>query len=204
MSFFDRFLSAMKLNDDDDFDDDEYLDEDDGADEDAAPKRRIIPRRDDTDDDLDDDGADARSPRRTVSPIRSRSQSASQKPARSQTYSSAKVSTFHPRRDSDSDTLQGSNVSVCVIRPRSMEDSREITRTLLMGSTVIILNLEGLELEVSQRIFDFSLGACCAIRGRLEKISNYIFILTPENVDVSGEFQEIISEAFNLDDGDEY
>ena len=52
---------------------------------------------------------------------------------------------------------------------------------------------------LSQRIFDFASGACCAIRGRLDKISNYIFVLTPEGVNISGEFQEILTGAFDPD-----
>ena len=42
-------------------------------------------------------------------------------------------------------------MEVCVIKPSSVEDAREITETLLSGRTVI-LNLEGLDLEVAQRI----------------------------------------------------
>ena len=44
-------------------------------------------------------------------------------------------------------------MEVCVIKPNSVEDAREITETLLSGRTVI-LNLEGLDLEVAQRIID--------------------------------------------------
>ena len=49
-------------------------------------------------------------------------------------------------------------MEVCVIKPTSVEDAREITETLLSGRTVI-LNLEGLDLEVAQRIIDFTSGA---------------------------------------------
>ena len=49
-------------------------------------------------------------------------------------------------------------MEVCVIKPTSVEDSREITETLLSGRTVI-LNLEGLDLEIAQRIIDFTSGA---------------------------------------------
>ena len=51
------------------------------------------------------------------------------------------------------------NMEVCVIKPNSVEDAREITETLLSGRTVI-LNLEGLDLEVAQRIIDFTSGVC--------------------------------------------
>ena len=82
-------------------------------------------------------------------------------------------------------------MEVCVIKPTSVEDAREITETLLANRTVV-LNLEGLDLEVAQRIIDFTSGSCFAVDGNLQKVSNYIFIVTPSNVDISGDFQNIM------------
>ena len=73
---------------------------------------------------------------------------------------------------------RGGNMEVCVVKPTSVDDSREITETLLSGRTVI-LNLEGMDLEIAQRIIDFVSGATFAISGNLQKISNYIFLVTP-------------------------
>ena len=78
-----------------------------------------------------------------------------------------------------------------------MEDSREITETLLANRTVV-LNLEGLDVDIAQRIIDFSSGSCFAIDGKLQKISHYIFIITPPSVDISGDFQELLSGAFDV------
>ncbi len=83
------------------------------------------------------------------------------------------------------------NMEVCVIKPNSIEDAREITETLLNGRTVV-LNMEGLNLDIAQRIIDFTSGSCFAISGNLQKISNYIFIITPPSVDISGDFQELL------------
>ena len=82
-------------------------------------------------------------------------------------------------------------MEVCVIKPISFEDAREITETLLMNRPVI-LNVEGLDVDIAQRIIDFASGSCFAISGNLQKISNYIFIITPANVDISGDFQNFI------------
>jgi cell division inhibitor SepF len=78
-----------------------------------------------------------------------------------------------------------------VIKPVSVEDARDITETLLNGRTVI-LNVEGLNVEIAQRIIDFASGSCFAISGNLQKISNYIFIISPANVDISGDFQNLV------------
>lgn len=93
--------------------------------------------------------------------------------------------------------LTGVGMEVCVIKPTSVEDGREITETLLANRTVV-LNLEGLDVDVAQRIIDFTSGSCFAISGNLQKISHYIFIITPASVDISGDFQELISGAFDV------
>lgn len=94
-------------------------------------------------------------------------------------------------------TTNANGMEVCVIKPSSVEDAKEITETLLANRTVV-LNLEGLDVEIAQRIIDFTSGSCYAISGNLQKISHYIFIITPAIVDISGDFQEILSGSFDV------
>lgn len=91
----------------------------------------------------------------------------------------------------------GNGMEVCVIKPTTVDEAREITETLLDNRTVI-LNLEGLDVDIAQRIIDFASGSTYAINGNLQKISNFIFIITPASVDVSGDFQEIFSGTFDV------
>lgn len=86
------------------------------------------------------------------------------------------------------------NLEVSMLRPKSVEDSREICDQLLSGKAVV-LNLEGISLEMAQRIIDFTCGATYSMEGHLEKISNSIFIATPSNVELSGEFPEFLTES---------
>ena len=88
-------------------------------------------------------------------------------------------------------------LEVVVIRPESMEDSSEITDTLLSGKAVV-LNLEGIHVEIAQRIIDYSAGSCYAMRGNLHKITNYIFLVTPPNVDISGDIPELVAGGIDL------
>ena len=94
-----------------------------------------------------------------------------------------------PMRASKKQSTSG--MEVCVIKPTSFDDSREITDTLLNNRTVV-LNVEGLDLEIAQRIIDFAAGSTYAIRGNLQKISNYIFIITPGSVDISGDLLNLV------------
>ena len=93
-----------------------------------------------------------------------------------------------------------SNVSmeVCVIKPTTIEEEYEITDTLLNGRTVII-NMEGLNIEIAQRIIDFISGSVYAMNGNLQKISNYIFLATPNGVDISGDIQNLVDSYGNND-----
>ncbi len=82
-----------------------------------------------------------------------------------------------------------SDMEVCVIKPTSFEEAKEITDTLLSNRTVV-LNLEGLNVDVAQRIMDFTLGSAYAIGGHYTNISHYIFVITPKSVDISGDFPD--------------
>lgn len=159
MSVMDKFLNAMKLNDEED----EYYD-DDFYDDDPEPIKKQSPAKDDIA--LDDDKTIKKSVPK-VTPMRQMKK------------------------------MSGSGMEVCVIKPTTVEDAREITETLLANRTVV-LNLEGLDVDIAQRIIDFTSGSCFAISGNLQKISHYIFIITPASVDISGDFQEILSGSFDV------
>ncbi len=194
MSVFDRFLSSIRLNSDDDLDDDDYFDEDDDELDDTRPARRFLVKEEDDDPIFEEDIPPAK-PARSASQKSSR-RSRSSVSSTAGTTASPKVSAFRPRRASADIDSEKNNFAVCVIRPKSMEDALQIAQ-MLIEHCVVILNLEGLDLEVSQRVFDFASGACCASRGQLDKISNYIFVLTPHDVDISGEFQKILTGTFD-------
>lgn len=170
MGVMDKFLNYMKLNgaeeEDDEYYDDEYMDDE----EDVAPAPAL---------------------RKTGAPKQQKSvdeEEYEERPAARRQLAPGKIT---PIKQSTSRRVTGGNgMEVCVIKPTSVEDAREITETLLANRTVV-LNLEGLDVDIAQRIIDFTSGSCFAISGNLQKISHYIFIITPSSVDVSGDFQDI-------------
>ena len=108
-------------------------------------------------------------------------------------YSSSRerVNRTSPKITPMRSTKKSGNLEVRVVKPSSFEGAKDITEVLLTGRAVI-LNLEGLGLDVAQRIIDFSCGSAFAISGDIQKVSNYIFIVTPPNVDISGDFLELV------------
>ena len=158
MGVMDKFISAMKLSEDED---DGYYD-DDFYDDDPEPMRKPVSGKDT--DNAEEDKVRKITPK--VTPLRQTKK-------------------------------MGAGMEGCVIKPTTVEDAREITETLLANRTVV-LNLEGLDVDIAQRIIDFTSGSCFAISGNLQKISHYIFIITPASVDISGDFQDILSGSFDV------
>ncbi len=86
---------------------------------------------------------------------------------------------------------------VTVIEPRSFSESAQIVKKLIDKKTVI-LHLDLLDKEQSQRTIDFICGAAHALNGTAQKISDMVFIFTPSNVSLSvenGALQSKFSEA---------
>lgn len=102
---------------------------------------------------------------------------------------------FAPRKVTP---VRKSGLEVVLVKPSVFDDAKEIVDDLLAGKAVV-LNMEGINTEIAQRIIDFTSGATYSMNGKLQKISNYIFIITPENVSLSGEFQDILSGTSSLD-----
>jgi cell division inhibitor SepF len=141
----------------------------------------------DNDDYLDDEIEEETAPKKSVFKSKEKREDRHDEPVREKAVKTApKITPI-----SKGSKKQGTGMEVCVIKPTSVEDAREITETLLNGRTVV-LNVEGLNVEIAQRIIDFTSGSCFAISGNLQKISNYIFIITPANVDISGDFQNLV------------
>ncbi len=87
-----------------------------------------------------------------------------------------------------------SDMEVCVIKPTHYENTKDIIDTLLEGKSVV-LNLEGIKIDLAQRIVDSVIGGCYAISGNLQKISGYIYLVTPQSVDITGDFQDVVSDT---------
>lgn len=178
MGVLDKFLDAMKLNDD--YDDDEFMEDDYDDDFDSQrPRRKFFEKfqKSDDDDELYDDSQ----PKNSAKANRT-AQKPGEKPVKS---ASSKITPMRSPK-------KGQTMEVCVKKPVTMEDTRDIADTLISGCTVV-LNLEGVDVDLAQRIIDFVLGACYSLNGQFQKISDFVFIVTPYNVDISGDFQDILS-----------
>jgi cell division inhibitor SepF len=80
----------------------------------------------------------------------------------------------------------GSVASMHVVTPRSFNDAQQVADEFKRSKPVII-NLQQTDRELSKRLIDFSSGMTYALGGGMQRISQGIFLLTPQNVEVSAE-----------------
>jgi cell division inhibitor SepF len=80
----------------------------------------------------------------------------------------------------------GGVASMHVVTPRSFNDAQQVADEF-KNSKPVIINLQSTDRELSKRLIDFSSGMTYALGGGMQRISQGIFLLTPENVEVSAE-----------------
>lgn len=105
---------------------------------------------------------------------------------------------FSSRNDRDNNLLNinaKAQLQVALFKPMFFgEETRAIADELLKRHTVV-LNLENTEKDVSRRIVDFLSGVAYANNGKIKRIATNTFIITPYNVDLTGE--EVLGELEN-------
>lgn len=82
-------------------------------------------------------------------------------------------------------------LEVCIMKPTCFEDSQDICDMLLTGRAAVV-NLEGFDPDDAQRVMDFISGCVYAINGKLHQISRYIFIFSPDTIDISGDYLDLM------------
>lgn len=164
MSVMDKLINAMKFNDDS-YDDENENEDGDYFESEPEPGPEADYQKEETSMGENDSNPAPRTVRRRVMPERDASPSPNPAIKRQ---------------------LSESGMEVYIAKPTTLEDARDVTDMILAGSTVV-LNLEGLEVEIAQRIIDFTTGSCYAVHGNVMKISHFIFVITPSTVDINGD-----------------
>lgn len=80
-------------------------------------------------------------------------------------------------------------LNVVVMQIESFDEAREIADHIKTKRPVVI-NLEKLDGAVARRVVDFLSGATYALDGNIQKISSGIFLVTPYNVGIMGDFKD--------------
>ena len=103
-------------------------------------------------------------------------------------YEREKTTQFPSERKAKGTSVNrtGSQLQVALVKPERFEDVPAIADHLTDGRTVV-LNLEAANRETQRRLLDFLSGTAYAHGGKIKKVANSTYIITPSNVDVMGE-----------------
>ena len=74
---------------------------------------------------------------------------------------------------------------VVLLEPRAYSEAQEVADHL-KNRRAVVVNLQRIQHDQAKRIVDFLSGTVYAISGDIQKIGTDIFLVTPDNVDVSG------------------
>jgi cell division inhibitor SepF len=175
-----RALEYFGLVEGDYVEEGEYYDEGDTgteralSDTEVAPREAVSSRRRGREDDIDDIFGDEE-----PAPRRSR--------ARAVDETAEEPRPRRGRRRAPAGNGGGGGVaSMHVVTPRSFNDAQQVADEFKRSKPVII-NLQSTDRELSKRLIDFSSGMTYALGGGMQRIAQGIFLLTPENVEVSAE-----------------
>ncbi len=85
----------------------------------------------------------------------------------------------------------GAPAKVVVIQFQNFDDAKDAADHL-KNKKPVVANLEKLDNDTTRRVVDFLSGAVYGVAGRIQNVSNRIFLITPNNVEVTGNYQDNI------------
>ncbi|MDR1157647.1 MAG: cell division protein SepF [Oscillospiraceae bacterium] len=77
-------------------------------------------------------------------------------------------------------------LQVVLVKPERFDNAPEIADHLRETRTVV-LNLESANKEIARRLVDFLSGVAYARDGKIKRVANSTYIITPNNVDILGD-----------------
>ncbi|HVE75089.1 MAG TPA: cell division protein SepF [Mycobacteriales bacterium] len=83
---------------------------------------------------------------------------------------------------------------ITTVQPRTYNEARTIGEHFRTG-TPVIMNLTEMDDPDAKRLVDFAAGLIFGLRGSIERVTNKVFLLSPEHVEVTAEDKARIVEG---------
>jgi len=83
---------------------------------------------------------------------------------------------------------------ITTLHPRTYNDARALGEAFREG-TPVIMNLTEMDDVDANRIVDFSAGLVFGLRGTIERVTQKVFLLSPNNVTVTAEQKQRLAEG---------
>lgn len=88
-----------------------------------------------------------------------------------------------------------SDMKVSICEPEKYEDCTKAVDEI-KNRKIVVLNIEGMELEDQKQIFEFIKGAVYSLEASIQKVSKGIFVIAPSNVQIDGRLGERFERNF--------
>jgi len=109
-----------------------------------------------------------------------------QAPVRAVREAEARYDARGESRDIRVAEAHGADYRITTLHPRTYNEARTIGEHFRSG-TPVIMNLTDMDDADAKRLVDFSAGLTFGLRGRIERVTAKVFLLSPENVSVTAE-----------------
>ena len=126
-------------------------------------------------DDEEDDGCEGFAPSKS-----------SKKEREEESKGPSQVSDFRRSTNKVVNINATTQLSVVLVRPEKFENVTEIADHLRERRTVV-MNLEQTNKDLARRLIDFLSGVTYAQEGKIKKVANSTYMITPYNVDILGD-----------------
>jgi cell division inhibitor SepF len=80
-----------------------------------------------------------------------------------------------------------------VVIPSDFNDA-QLIGDRFKASQPVIINLQGADVDLARRVIDFASGLCYGLGGQMERVASQVYLLTPNDVEVSDEDRRRITE----------
>lgn len=88
----------------------------------------------------------------------------------------------------------GAMNEILTVHPKAYDKDAQLIAESFRDGVPVIMNLSQMTDSDARRIIDFASGLTQGLNGRIERVTNRVFLLTPEHVNVHGEDQAAPSE----------
>lgn len=80
-------------------------------------------------------------------------------------------------------------IKMKIVKPTSFDQAKDVC-ILLRNKNSVVLNLEYVQKEVGRRFLDYISGAIDYAEGKIEKVSNSVFVIAPYNYEIINDTKE--------------
>lgn len=77
-------------------------------------------------------------------------------------------------------------------KPEDFQDILELVDAV-KTKKIVVVNMVEIEQRLAQRMLDYCVGACYALNGSFQEVGKSIYLIAPENVEITNELKQVLN-----------